>query len=216
VVFVIPAAGGGTATEADSPVSDISDADTGDAPGPETVPEPEEASEPEESATAETDPPATSGETPDEGAVYDYNDLSTAIADIPRKEALDEMYILLEGYWITEGNQFVGFFIDENGNHEIEYGLFRSSFGARGRITDGHATGTYEATLTLYIPAVPENAMDDAKPERTETIHIDIGGLYGPGGTTIKVKSENLDIGGWYTYEPGGYTLQQAFENWAG
>jgi hypothetical protein len=157
-----------------------------------------------------------------EDTVYDYNDLSTAIADVPRKEALDEIYILLEGYWITSEYPFVGFFINENGAHEIEYGLFQTSWGARGEIVGGHATGKYEAELTIHIPAVPANEMDDGSPESIQTVYIDIGGLYQDG--TIRVKIEDLiglatedgakDNSGWLTYEPGGYTLEQAFDNW--
>ena len=145
--------------------------------------------------------------------VYDYNDLATAIADVPRKEALDEIYVLLEGYWVTQGDPFVGFFINSKGEHEVEYGLYQSGFGGRGKIVGGNATGTYQTTLYVLFPAVPANEMDGARPESTETFYLDIGGLYQPGSTTIKVKTESLGIGGWYTYQPGGSTLQQAFEN---
>ena len=158
--------------------------------------------------------PTNPGDPSNGGVVYDYNDLETAVRDIPRKEALDEIYILLSGYWITRTDPFVGFMINDKGEHEIEYGLFRTSFGARGRIIDGYATGAYEATLIVFFPAVPATAMDGARPESTETIYIDISGLYEP-RTTIKVKSDKIGNGGWYTFEPGGSTLQQAYENWA-
>jgi len=156
--------------------------------------------------------------------VYDYNDLSSAIADVPKKEALDEMYILLEGYWITTTSDypFVGFSINENGTHEIEYGLFQTSWGLRGEIVDGYAMGAYEAALIIHIPAAPPNEMDDGYPESIQTIYIDIGGLYQDG--TIRVKIEELfeldtddglkDNSVWFTYKPGGTTLEEAFENW--
>ena len=143
--------------------------------------------------------------------VYNYNDLSTAIADIPRKEALDEMYILLTGYWVTEGNPFVGF-TKEGDSHMVEYGLFETEFGARGSIVDGYATGTYEAVLIVHFPAIPANEVNDGRPESTETIYIDISGLYQP-GTTIRVKTDMLDDGEWHTYSYGGFTLEAAYNN---
>ena len=180
----------------------------------ETTSELSVSSEPGDmSESADNSQPTAPGSTSSGDVVYDYNDLSTAIRDIPGKKALDEIYILLEGYWITQDNPFVAFHKNENGDHEIEYGLFQTSAGVRGKIIGGNATGKYEATLTVFIPAVPANEMNAAKPERTETIHIDIGGLY-QSGSTIKVKIENPDINGWHTYKSGGSTLEQAFDNW--
>jgi len=164
---------------------------------------------------------------PDTGDVeYDYNDLSTAVADIPNKKALDAIYILLEGYWITTTSDypFIGFFTNDNGDHEVEYGLFQTSWGLRGVIVDGSATGTYEATLILYCPAIPADEMGIEVPESIQTITIDISGLCQSGDPTIRVKIENLfeldtddgvkDNSVWFTYKPGGSTLEQAFDNW--
>ena len=160
-----------------------------------------------------TDPNTDPNSSQNGNVVYDYNDLSTAVADIPRKEALNEMYILLEGFWITDGDPFVGFLFDENGNHEIMYGLFFTEFGARGRIIGGHATGDYTAELTVLFPAVPANEVNSGRPESTETIFIDIAGLYAAGSTTIKVKTDKLDNGQWNTYQYGGLTFEQALNN---
>ena len=144
--------------------------------------------------------------------VYDYNDLSTAIADVPKAAALDQIYILLEGFWITEENPVVGF-IFEDGKHAIEFGLFQTGYGYRGVITDGRATGKFEAELVITVSAVPATEMDDAIPESKETIYIDIGGLYEP-ENMIRVKTEKLDNGNWNTYRFGALTLDQAFDNW--
>ena len=207
---------------AGSPAPAISDAaDESPAPadaGPTSAPDgnvspteidPSDSSD-ESPAPSELLQTATPGE-PSGDTVYDYNDLSTAVADIPREEALDEMYILLEGYWITNDDPFFGFvYID--GVPGIEYGLFQTEFGAAGKITGGHATGAYEAELTVFFPAVAEDMMSSGRPESTQTVHIDIGGLYEP-GSTIKVKVEDLGNGGWYTYQYGGASVQEAFQS---
>jgi len=145
-------------------------------------------------------------------AVYGYSDISTAIADVPKAAALDKIYILLEGFWITEDNPVVGF-IFEDGKHAIEFGLFQTGYGYRGVITDGRATGKFEAELVITVSAVPATEMDDAIPESKEMIYIDIGGLYEP-ENTIRVKTEKLDSGNWNTYRYGALTIDQAFDVW--
>jgi len=166
--------------------------------------------------------PAESDDVTGGGVIYDYNDLSTAVADIPNPQALDEMYILLTGYWVTEGDPYMGFFIgfvvintgDHSGAHGFDYGLFETEFGRDGRITGGHGTGAYEADLVINFPAVPGNEMFDGYPETTDTILIDIGGLY-DATPSIKVKKGDVGDGGWYTYVQGGATVESAYETWS-
>jgi len=134
--------------------------------------------------------------------VYDYNDLATAIADIPKKEALNEIYILLEGYWDSGEGPFVRFFFDTKGNHGVGYGLAQTGFGADGILIDGHATGKYEAVLDVLFPAVAATEMDDGTPESIQEIHVDLADLHQ--NATIRVKTDRLGNGGWYVYEPGG------------
>ena len=189
-------------SETSEPSSMSSSAVSSQTPISSETSDPGDSSIPAESSQTTLPGSSSSGDT-----VYNNNNLSTAVADIPQKEALNEIYILLEGYWITESDPFVGFFKNANGDHEIEYGLFHTSFGARGKIIDGRATGTNEATLIVYIPAVPETEMDAPQPERTEKIRIDISGLNQSGDTTIKVKIENPDISGWHTYKPSGMNM---------
>jgi len=166
--------------------------------------------------------PAESDDMTGGGVIYDYNDLSTAVADIPDPRALDEMYILLTGYWVTEGDPYMGFFIgfvvintgDHSGAHGFDYGLFETEFGRDGKIVGGHGTGAYEADLVINFPAVPGNEMFDGYPETTDTILIDIGGLY-DATPSIKVKKGDVGNGGWYTYVPGGPTVESAYETWS-
>lgn len=166
------------------------------------------------------DSDSQSGNVPtDKSPVYDYNDLSTAIADLPAKKALDEMYILLSGYWISDEYPFVHFFINADGAHCVEYGLFQTGFGMSGEIIDASAVGPYKAELVVRFPARLATEMDDARPESTETIYLDVGGLYPSSDdaskdTSIVFKSDNLANGSYYTYVPGGNTLEQAYQNW--
>jgi len=156
------------------------------------------------------------------GVIYDYNDLATAVADIPNPQALDEMYILLTGYWVTEGDPYMGFFVgfvsintgDHAGAHGVNYGLFETEFGRDGKIVGGRATGAYEADLDVTFPAVPGNEMFDGYPETTDTVSIDIGGLY-DATPSIKVKKGDVGNGGWYTYKPGGPTVESAYDAWS-
>ena len=141
----------------------------------------------------------------------DSKGLPDVMADIPKKEALDEIYELLTGYWVTTDYPFVGFYKDGE-DFMIEYGLFQTSYSAQGKIIGGKATDTYEAELTVYFAPVPATMMDAARPERTETISIDLSGIDPPtGSVTIKVKTIGLENGTWLTYKYGGWTLEDAF-----
>jgi len=171
----------------------------------------EEPSGPDEAAMPEDDGAAAEDESDPGPVAIDYNDPSTYIPRIPETEALDAMYVLLEGYWITTSESFVGFY-KEGGEHWILYGLWQTSYGTRGQITDGFPTGTYEAALDIFIPALEATEMDDAQPERAETVYIDLTDLIQ--NQKIKFKTENLEAGGWGTYEFGGDTTEQAFNNW--
>jgi len=180
--------------------------------GPQDIDQPEAIDEIVEEEPAAGEPGQFDEDQGSGGALYGYSDISSAIADVPKAAALDKIYILLEGFWITEENPVVGF-IFEDGRHAIEFGLFQTGFGFRGIITDGRATGEYEAELVITVTAVPATDMDDAIPESEETIYIDIGGLY-ESESTIKVKTEKLDSDNWNTYRYGALTIDQAFDVW--
>jgi len=158
------------------------------------------------------------------GGAYYPDDLAAAISSIPGIGALDDIFTLFDGYWITTTSDypFVGFSINESGAHEFEFGLFQTSWGRRGEITDGYSTGMYEATLTVRVYAVPADEMGPGLPESTQIIHLDAGGFYQDG--TIKIKIDDLfeldtddglkDNSQWFTYTPGGATLDEAFQLW--
>ena len=162
-----------------------------------------------------TDMPSP-GDMPVGDAGMDSIDLAAAISRLPARDGLDDIFACFSGYWITTGDPFVGFVFDENdGTPSIVYGLFRTSYNVRGKIVDARATGTYTMTLTILIPATPATEMDDARPERTENIYVDISPLYEQ-QNTIKVKIDTLGNGGWYTYRYGAGFLEDAYNNWAG
>ena len=160
--------------------------------------------------TSSTDPSDTSSpgnsQIGDNG--MDDTDLSALIAALPDKEALKEINAIFSGYW-TSGDLFVGFvYID--GVPGIDYGLFETSYGARGKITDARAVSAHEAELSVFIPANPATEMDDTTPERTDIIYIDISNY---NDNRLNVKTPNLGGGEWHTYEYGGGSLDDANNN---
>ena len=161
-----------------------------------------------------TEPSVTIEETPEPSAGYDPNDLAPAVANIPDQDALDAIFSVLDGYWITNDYPFVGFFTDPTSyEHSFHYGLFATEFMEEGTVIDGHATGQYSAELMIHVAAVPPNVMQDGHPEYTEPIIIDISGLYQGANQTIKVKVTALGDSQWISYRPGGFTLEEAFNN---
>ena len=173
------------------------------------------------SPAASSETPGNAGETPapadstgsgnsqagDSGtAGTDETDIASLIAALPDKEALEELQSLLSGYWIADTN-FVGF-VSSGGVVVIDYGLFQSSYGARGEIIDSRSVSPTEAELKIFIEAVPETAMNDAMPERTEIILIDISNF---GDDRLNIKLEGLGGGEWLTYEYGGPSIEEAF-----
>jgi len=137
--------------------------------------------------------------------------LAAAIASLPSQEALDEVLTLLDGYWSGANNMFVGF-VYVDGVPTVDYGLFQSGFGIRGAIVNSYAVDKYEVALVINIPAVPASEINEAQPERTEIIYIDVAGLFEP-GATIRTKISGFGSGGWYTYKHGGDTIEEALNS---
>ena len=144
------------------------------------------------------------------GVGFEKNGLLSAIAGIPGKNSLDELYSLISGYWIMNGRPFVYFFKDKNGAHQIEYGLYETSFSGGGRITGGKSEGTYKAELIIFDPGLPANEVNDGRPASNDTVLLDFGDFYKNG--TIKIKIEKLGSGEWYTYKSGGGSLETAYD----
>ena len=193
ILFAVIPAIGERADEpgTDDAVSDVNGADTFD--------EEETGDIPEQAEYDDSD--LTVG---DSG--LDSTDISALISALPDTEALIELHSLFSGYWISGNEPFVGFiYID--GVPGIDYGLYRSSFGVSGKIIDSSAISANEAELTILIPAMPETAMNDATPERTETVSIDINNFT---DNRLNIKIESLAGGEWRTYEFGGSTLDDA------
>ena len=136
--------------------------------------------------------------------------MASAIKELPDNKALELICTELNGYWSFEPNQFFGF-ITKDGKQFLEYGLFESSYAIGGEITKSEVAGEYEMALTIYVPAKSATEMDDAKPEKTETIYVDISHINLDG--RINAKIENLGDGEWHTYNYGGYTLEAAYNN---
>ncbi len=53
--------------------------------------------------------------------------------------------------------------------------------------------------------------MDDARPERTVTVFIDVSGLDQDG--KIRIMIEGHGSGDWYTYAYGGATAEEAYSS---
>ncbi|MCL1914677.1 MAG: hypothetical protein FWG10_12585 [Eubacteriaceae bacterium] len=120
------------------------------------------------------------------------------------------------GYWrstlipsrednaVAANDRFVGFF-QEEGALRFEYGLYRSSYWIGGEVTAAVSNkGGKWTQFTVHIPATPASEMDEARPERWETIYIhELDNM-------MNIKIESLG-GEWHSYVWGGYTLEEAF-----
>ena len=115
----------------------------------------------------------------------------------------------LNGYWTCGSDMFLGFVTAENGEHLIEYGLFATSFGVDGKITEVKMTDLDVWALDLLVFARPETEISGATPEHTETVYVDIS-TYDQDGR-ISLKLENMGEKDWHTYKYGGKTLAEAF-----
>ena len=188
IVLLFMLANGGNLNPPDDLKPSVSDVTPGDVTPADNTPEPDD-----------TPPIGDSG--------MDSTDVPALFTALPNKEALDELFSLFCGYW-TSGDLFVGFFFYENGAAGIEYGLHQSGFGAKGEVIDVLLMDPHEAEFIIRIPATPATEMDEAKPERTESVSIDISN-YNDGRLNIQI--DNLGGGSWNTYEFGGSTLKDAY-----
>lgn len=138
-------------------------------------------------------------------------DLDNAVKDLPNQTALDFIFSRLDGYW-TSNNLFVNF-IASNGVPTIQYGLYETSYGETGEIKGVEVTGTNAFCLTVLIAATPANEMDGARPERTETICIDVSNVAKESRLNIKISNSSIGDKQWHTYEFGGSSLEGAYKD---
>jgi len=137
------------------------------------------------------------------------NDLVSAVKKLPDKQALDFICNELSGYW-TSDNQFLAF-INSDEYQMIEYGLYQTSYSVNSEIKASDISGENSFSLTIFIPATPPTGMDEARPERTEKIYIDVSNYHID--NRINIKIENLGDGQWHTYEYGGKSLSEAYSD---
>ena len=135
--------------------------------------------------------------------VYDDSNLADAVEALPDAEAFQFICSLLEGYWISEPDHFVGF-SSEDDTQSFEYGLLQTEYGFGGEITDAVAAGEYQVTLTVHFPAVPANLMNNGYPEKTETVYLDLSDLIQNRKLHVKIGDDE-----WRTYTFFGDALEQ-------
>jgi len=133
------------------------------------------------------------------------NGLTSAVNALPNEGALRSLFSRLEGYWVS-GSQFVGF-SRAGRDLTFEYGLLQSGFGVSGQVTGANVSGNNAFSLELFIEAREATEMDEARPERTETVYVDISN-YGM-DNRINVKIQNLGDGEWHTYNFSGRHLME-------
>jgi len=133
------------------------------------------------------------------------NSLTSAVNALPNEGALRSLFSRLEGYWLS-GSQFIGF-SRAGRDLTFEYGLLQSGFGVSGQVTDAKSSGNNAFSIELFIEARPATEMDEARPERTETVYIDVSN-YGM-DKRINVKIQNLGDGEWQTYTFSGRYLEE-------
>ena len=141
---------------------------------------------------------------------YSEDNLANVIKNLPKYEALEFICIHLNGYWSTTSNMFFGF-IDGGDEQIIEYGIFQSGYGVRGKILSATATGEYSMKITIHIPGTPENEINGATEERDEVIYLDISDLKQNSKIKIKIGDENDSS--WKPYSFGGHSLEEADGN---
>ena len=135
-------------------------------------------------------------------------DLAGVVKKLPNQSAIEQLFTeYLRGYWqIPNRGEFV-VFAHENGAVSFGRGLWDSDFGEQGKVTAARATGEYEVELTVHFPAVAPNMLDDGRPEKTETITIDMVEVNAEfGSIRIKTASSN-----WAQYDFSGRTYEEAY-----
>ena len=140
---------------------------------------------------------------------YDVNDLLRVMNDLPDQKALEFICDSLNGYW-TSNDIFVGF-SNGDGIYYFEDGFFQTEILYKGEIIKGIVSGENSMTLTVHFPEVPANEVNDGYSEFTAMIFIDISHFNSDGRINVKVEDEIIVE--WLTFEYGGKSLQEAFEN---
>lgn len=164
------------------------------------------ASDPDKLGSADTTPAESAdGQLPD---YWNENDLSGAISNLPRSDAVDIIWNRLNGYWTATQDLFIGF-VWQDGIPGIDYGVWESEGIGFGEFTNADRMDEYSAALTFLFPAKEATEMDDARPESTVTVFIDVSGLDQDG--KINIKIENHGSGEWYTYAYGGSTAEEVY-----
>jgi len=126
-------------------------------------------------------------------------------------DQIESYFTTIKGYW-TSGNLFFAFKNNDD-KHFIEYGLYGASYGETGEIKDAEVTGTNAFCLSVLIAATPANEMDGARPERTETVCIDVSNFEKENRLNVKIDNSNIGGKEWQTYEYGGSTLEEAYKD---
>jgi len=151
-------------------------------------------------------PPKEKDKTNSNEVSKDYTDIKNIVADIPKKEALDELYKLLDGYWIDQ-DTFMGF-SKENNKYLIEYGAYRSGFYVGGEVFNSVSINEYKIELQLdLLLGLPEDSEDT---ETKVSVFLDVSGLTKE-KPIIKIKVEGIGDGEWYSYNYGGKSLAEAY-----
>lgn len=144
-----------------------------------------------------------------ENVHQDTENLDGTPEGISDYEQVEFFFVTLNGYW-TSGNLFFAF-INKDGKHFVQYGLYGASYGETGEIKDAKVTGTNTFSLTIVIPAKPADEMSDARPEKTETVYVDVSNHKSENRLNVKLDNEYIGGKEWHTYEYGGTTLEEAF-----
>ncbi|MCL1877113.1 hypothetical protein FWF74_03715 [Candidatus Saccharibacteria bacterium] len=136
----------------------------------------------------------------------DNTDLPALIAALPDQTALNNLHSQLSDFWIS-GNNFVGF-TSIGGAPAIYYGLYQTEYGMQGKIIGARAVRKNEVEFTILIPFRPATEMNDERPERAVTVSVDVSNF---NDKRLNIKIADLGNDEWLTYEFGGATLMEAY-----
>lgn len=129
-------------------------------------------------------------------------------------EQFDEIWTLLFGYWNAAEGRFAIFDGMDSNTVVFADGIWETSYSSYGTVSrlsdDYRADHENELTLSVYYHATEATDMEDAQPEKTQTVIIDYSGLEQDGKIRIKIGEDE-----WRQYMFAGQTEEEAYQTYA-
>lgn len=128
-------------------------------------------------------------------------------------EQFNEIWTLLFGYWNAAEGRFAVIDAMDSNTAVFSDGIWETGYGRNGTISvygsDYRSEHENELTLSVSYHAVEATEMDEAQPEKTETVIVDYSGLEQDGKIRIKIGSDE-----WRQYMFAGQTSEEAYQTY--